>query len=67
MIYLLIVVLAFVFELLYFKVASKYNIVDRPSERGSSKAVTLRGGGIVFPFCCLGLLFIRVLLIRGSL
>ena len=47
MIYLLIVVLAFVFELLYFKVASKYNIVDRPSERGSSKAVTLRGGGIV--------------------
>ena len=53
MIYLLIVVLAFVFELLYFKVASKYNIVDRPSERGSSKAVTLRGGGIVFPFVVL--------------
>ena len=53
MIYLLIVVLAFVFELLYFKVASKYNIVDRPSERGSSKAVNLRGGGIVFPFVVL--------------
>ncbi len=53
MIYLLIVVLAFVFELGYFKIASKYNIVDRPSERGSSKAVTLRGGGIVFPFVVL--------------
>lgn len=53
MIYLLIVVLAFVFELAYFKIASKYNIVDRPSERGSSKAVTLRGGGIVFPFVVL--------------
>ena len=53
MIYLLIVVLAFLFELLYFKIASKYNIVDRPSERGSSKAVTLRGGGIVFPFVVL--------------
>ena len=53
MIYLLIVVLAFLFELLYFKIASKYNIVDRPSERGSSKTVTLRGGGIVFPFVVL--------------
>lgn len=53
MIYLLIVVLAFLFELLYFKIASKYNIVDRPSERGSSNAVTLRGGGIVFPFVVL--------------
>ncbi len=53
MIYLLVVVLAFVFELSYFKIASKYNIVDRPSERGSSKAVTLRGGGIVFPFVVL--------------
>ncbi len=53
MIYLLIVVLAFIFELAYFKIASKYNIVDRPSERGSSKAVTLRGGGIVFPFVVL--------------
>lgn len=53
MIYLLIVALAFVFELGYFEIASKYNIVDRPSERGSSKAVTLRGGGIVFPFVVL--------------
>ena len=53
MIYLFVVVIAFVFELLYFKIASKYNIVDRPSERGSSKAVTLRGGGIVFPFVVL--------------
>ena len=53
MIYLFVVVIAFVFELLYFKIASMYNIVDRPSERGSSKAVTLRGGGIVFPFVVL--------------
>ena len=53
MIYLCVAVLAFVFEWLYFKVASRYNIVDKPSERGSSTAITLRGGGIVFPFVVL--------------
>ncbi len=53
MIYLLVAILAFVFELLYFKIASSHNIVDRPSERGSSKSITLRGGGIVFPFAAL--------------
>ena len=37
-------------ELLYFQVARRYNIVDRPSRRGSSSHVTLRGGGVVFYF-----------------
>ena len=37
-------------ELLYFQVAKHYNIVDRPSQRGSSDRVTLRGGGVVFFF-----------------
>ena len=48
--YIVIALLLLALELLYFKVARRYNIVDRPSERGSSKNITLRGGGIVFFF-----------------
>jgi len=38
----------FILEILYFKVADYFNIIDKPSERGSSKFITLRGGGIIF-------------------
>lgn len=38
----------FVLEIIYFKIADRFNIIDKPSERGSSKFVTLRGGGIIF-------------------
>ena len=38
----------FILEIVYFRVAGHYNIIDKPSERGSSKFVTLRGGGIIF-------------------
>ena len=38
----------FILEIGYFKVADHYNIIDKPSERGSSKFITLRGGGIIF-------------------
>lgn len=37
-------------ELLYFKIADKYNIIDRPNERSSHTRITLRGGGIIFYF-----------------
>ena len=40
-------------ELAYFKIADKYNIIDRPNERSSHKSVTLRGGGIIFYFSAL--------------
>lgn len=46
--YIVITCLIFIFELLYFKIADRYHIVDRPSKRGSSTSITLRGGGIVF-------------------
>ncbi len=39
-----------VIELLYFKIADKYNIIDRPNERSSHTRITLRGGGIIFYF-----------------
>lgn len=50
MYYLIILVLLFLAELFYFKVADKYNIIDKPNERSSHTRVTLRGGGVVFYF-----------------
>lgn len=40
-------------ELFYFKIADKYNIIDKPNERSSHTQITLRGGGIVFYFSVL--------------
>jgi UDP-N-acetylmuramyl pentapeptide phosphotransferase/UDP-N-acetylglucosamine-1-phosphate transferase len=37
----------------YFRIASHYNIIDKPNERSSHTAVTLRGGGIIFPIAAL--------------
>ncbi len=34
--------------LLYFKIADRYNIIDKPNERSSHSSLTIRGGGIVF-------------------
>jgi UDP-N-acetylmuramyl pentapeptide phosphotransferase/UDP-N-acetylglucosamine-1-phosphate transferase len=42
----LIVLLAL--ELCYFKIADKYNIIDKPNERSSHSTIVLRGGGIIF-------------------
>jgi len=35
-------------ELIYFKIALRYNIVDNPNHRSSHNNVTIRGGGIIF-------------------
>ena len=37
-------------ELIYFKIADKCNIIDKPNERSSHSSVVLRGGGIIFLF-----------------
>ena len=37
-------------ELIYFQMANKFNIIDKPNERSSHKRITLRGGGIIFLF-----------------
>lgn len=50
MIYILVLTGLFFLELLYFKVADRFNIVDKPNERSSHTILTLRGGGIVFYF-----------------
>lgn len=50
MYYFMIIVLLFLAELFYFKIADKCNIIDKPNERSSHTRVTLRGGGIIFYF-----------------
>jgi UDP-N-acetylmuramyl pentapeptide phosphotransferase/UDP-N-acetylglucosamine-1-phosphate transferase len=40
-------------ELLYFKLARRFHIVDKPNERSSHSQTTIRGGGIVFPIAVL--------------
>ena len=39
-----------VIELVYFKIADKCNIIDKPNLRSSHTRITLRGGGIIFYF-----------------
>jgi UDP-N-acetylmuramyl pentapeptide phosphotransferase/UDP-N-acetylglucosamine-1-phosphate transferase len=50
LIYILFALLLFFIEFFYIKVAKRYGIVDLPNERGSHQTVTIRGGGIIFPF-----------------
>lgn len=35
--------------LIYFRIADKYNIIDKPNHRSAHTEITLRGGGIIFP------------------
>lgn len=46
--YILIFLLLLAAELIYFRIADKYNIIDKPNERSSHSTIVLRGGGIIF-------------------
>jgi UDP-N-acetylmuramyl pentapeptide phosphotransferase/UDP-N-acetylglucosamine-1-phosphate transferase len=48
MTYLIIAVLLLAAELIYFRIADKCNIIDKPNERSSHSTIVLRGGGIIF-------------------
>ncbi len=50
MIYVMIAAILMAAELLYFKIANRFNIIDRPNMRSSHTSITLRGGGVVFLF-----------------
>ncbi|MEX8548399.1 MAG: glycosyltransferase family 4 protein [Mucilaginibacter sp.] len=50
-------VLLFAAELLYFKIADHFNIIDKPNHRSSHTAITIRGGGIIFAFAILAFSF----------
>ena len=46
--YISIAVILVIAELVYFRIADKCNIIDKPNERSSHKTIVLRGGGIIF-------------------
>lgn len=46
--YIGILALLFVLELCYFKIADRFNIIDKPNQRSSHTRIVLRGGGIIF-------------------
>jgi len=51
--YTILGILLMILMLLYFKVADKFNIIDKPNQRSSHTEITLRGGGITFWFSAL--------------
>lgn len=59
--YLLIAVLLFILELVFFKIANKYNIIDKPNERSSHSEITLRGGGVIYPIAFILLVIYELL------
>ena len=46
--YGIITVILVIAELVYFRIADKCNIIDKPNERSSHTKVVLRGGGVIF-------------------
>ena len=43
-----ILVVLFFLEIVYFRIADRFNIIDKPNQRSSHSRVVLRGGGIIF-------------------
>lgn len=46
--YIIIAVILLAAELIYFRIADKCNIIDKPNERSSHSTIVLRGGGVIF-------------------
>ncbi|MDR0865166.1 MAG: glycosyltransferase family 4 protein [Candidatus Symbiothrix sp.] len=46
--YIVVTIILFAGIIIYFKIADKYNIIDKPNQRSSHNYITIRGGGIVF-------------------
>lgn len=53
MVFLLIFCFLWLLEIAYFKIADRFNIIDKPNARSSHTLITLRGGGVIFPLSVL--------------
>lgn len=51
--FLIIFIVLVALELVYFRIADKFNIIDKPNLRSSHTHITLRGGGVIFPLAVL--------------
>ena len=47
--YLIVFLSLLLVGLIYYRLAKRFNIVDKPNKRSSHTVVTVRGGGILFP------------------
>ena len=46
--FVIVALLLLAMELVYFAIADKFNIIDKPNERSSHSSIVLRGGGVIF-------------------
>ena len=53
MLFSLYLLVSFVLLEFYFKIADKFNIIDKPNNRSSHTQLTIRGAGVVFPIVLL--------------
>lgn len=64
LLYTIIALLLLVAELIYFRIADKCNIIDKPNERSSHSTIVLRGGGIIFSFSMI--VWALMMLLQGN-
>ena len=62
--YAVIAVVLVVLESVYFKVADRCNIIDKPNQRSSHTSIVLRGGGIIFSLSMI--VWAVLMLIQGN-
>ena len=58
--YGILAVVLLALELLYFRFADRFNIIDKPNERSSHSTIVLRGGGVIF---CLSMVAWAVMMV----
>ena len=63
-VYLIIALCLLAAELLYFRIADKFNIIDKPNERSSHSSIVLRGGGVIFSLSMVA--WAIMMLVRGE-
>ena len=63
-IYTIIFVLLLAAELIYFRIADKFNIIDKPNERSSHSTIVLRGGGIIFSLSMIA--WVVMMVVQGN-
>ena len=67
---LIITVLLFALELIYFKIGDHFNIIDKPNQRSSHTSITLRGGGgyfLIWSLAICYLLWISISLVSSRI
>lgn len=61
---LIIFAVLFLLEILYFRIADKFNIIDKPNERSSHSSIVLRGGGVIFSLSMLA--WVVMMAVQGN-